>query len=39
VIEEVDTELSGIGSDQFEDMMDSDMTYDMIEVTSEVTKS
>jgi hypothetical protein len=36
VVEEVDTELSDIGSDQFEDIIDSDMTYDIIEVISEV---
>jgi len=32
VVEEEDSELSDIGSDRFEDMMDSDVTYSVIEV-------
>jgi vacuolar-type H+-ATPase subunit I/STV1 len=36
VVKEVDTKLSDIRSDQFEDIIDSDMTYDFIEVIPEV---
>jgi hypothetical protein len=36
VVKEVDTKLSNIGSDQFKDIIDSDMTYNVIEVIPEV---
>jgi hypothetical protein len=36
VVKEVDTKLSDIRSDQFKDIIDSDMTYNVIEVIPEV---
>ena len=36
MVEEVDTKLSDIRSDQFKDIIDSDITYNVIEVIPEV---